>query len=241
MRKQSRFISIFIATIFVAAVVMSSGCGWWRGLWGSSPKPKPTANTTEAVPEKKAPPNQADGNTTEPLPGGQLPPPVPPEGGAPTSDMTGSLADDRNAGLGAPGTSPLSTGATSPPPSNIYEPTPRPSSSAMNTDYSTPDVGAPAPPSGNLAPPPNVIKEPPPPPPKSAPARTAQASAPKGSKALFEKRCSKCHELEKPLSLRLSKGEWATLVDSMKLKMFSGISDEEADIITDYLAATRGK
>lgn len=243
MKNLTKVTNIFVATIFVSMLVTSSGCGWWSGLWGSGSKPKPTANTTDAIPEKKAPPNQKEGNTKEPLPGEQPPPPVPPEGEAPGNNMTGSLSEDRDAGLAPPrGESPLLTGATTPPPKNIYDPPPRPSNSELSAEYSPAATGAKLPRSNDLAPPPpNIVdQEPPPPPPPPAPVKTAQA-APSGAKALFQKRCSKCHELEKPLSLKLTRNNWATLVDSMKLKMFSGISDEEADIITDYLAQTRGK
>ncbi|MBN2126349.1 MAG: hypothetical protein JW821_18760 [Deltaproteobacteria bacterium] len=57
-------------------------------------------------------------------------------------------------------------------------------------------------------------------------------------KALFEKRCSKCHGLEK--TQRTGKPDWwKGVVRKMKEKWFSGISDEEAEIITRYLIENR--
>ena len=60
-----------------------------------------------------------------------------------------------------------------------------------------------------------------------------------GPKELFEARCSKCHKLDKVLNRTMSAEQWRTVVDKMKDKWFSGISDEEAGIIADYLGKTR--
>ena len=60
-------------------------------------------------------------------------------------------------------------------------------------------------------------------------------------KELFEARCSKCHQLDKALSRTMSPDEWRAVVNKMKDKWFSGISDEDAAIIADYLIETRGK
>jgi hypothetical protein len=57
-------------------------------------------------------------------------------------------------------------------------------------------------------------------------------------KVLFENRCSKCHSLDKTNRLE-SKEFWETTVKKMKNKLFSGISDEEAGIITTYLINTK--
>jgi hypothetical protein len=64
------------------------------------------------------------------------------------------------------------------------------------------------------------------------------SSQPMEPKALFEKRCSKCHTLD-----RTNKNEsaeyWTATAKKMKSKIFSGISDEDVKIITDYLLQTR--
>jgi len=58
-------------------------------------------------------------------------------------------------------------------------------------------------------------------------------------KALFEKRCSRCHSLDK--TNRTESAEyWKSTVQKMKKKFFSGIKDEDAAIITEYLIKTKG-
>lgn len=58
-------------------------------------------------------------------------------------------------------------------------------------------------------------------------------------KALFEKRCSKCHSINK--TDRTGSAEyWKSIVKKMKKKFFSGISDEDAAVITEYLIKTKG-
>ena len=57
-------------------------------------------------------------------------------------------------------------------------------------------------------------------------------------KALFEKRCSRCHSLDRTEQNK-TEDYWKATVERMKKKFFSGISDEEAKIITDYLIKTK--
>ena len=72
------------------------------------------------------------------------------------------------------------------------------------------------------------------------PQQVAKAPA-MGDRALFEKRCSKCHELDRVRARRDTPAGWRNLVERMKLKMFSGISDDEAVRIAQFLASTQGK
>jgi hypothetical protein len=58
-------------------------------------------------------------------------------------------------------------------------------------------------------------------------------------KALFEKRCSRCHSLDKT-NRNESADFWTSTVQKMKKKFFSGISKEDAAVITDYLIKTKG-
>lgn len=61
------------------------------------------------------------------------------------------------------------------------------------------------------------------------------------AKALFEKRCSMCHSVDRPLSKTKTGEEWRQT--AMRMKAFAGdrISDEEAEIIIKYLTEIRGK
>ena len=70
----------------------------------------------------------------------------------------------------------------------------------------------------------------------------AQASAADEleTKALFEKRCSKCHNLERTNQTETSE-KWMALVNTMKNKWFSGVSDQDAEVIAKYLIENRGK
>lgn len=53
-------------------------------------------------------------------------------------------------------------------------------------------------------------------------------------RALFETRCSKCHSIDK--TNRTESAEyWKATVQKMKKKYFSGISDADASVITEYL------
>lgn len=58
-------------------------------------------------------------------------------------------------------------------------------------------------------------------------------------KALFEKRCSKCHGLDKA-NRSGTPDFWKSTVKKMKDKWFSGISDRDMEIITQYLIENRG-
>ena len=61
------------------------------------------------------------------------------------------------------------------------------------------------------------------------------------AKALFEKRCSICHSIDRPLSNTKSGEEWRQTVMRMKAHAGDRISDEEAEIIITYLTEVRGK
>jgi hypothetical protein len=61
------------------------------------------------------------------------------------------------------------------------------------------------------------------------------------AKALFEKRCSLCHPISKPLGVTKSSEEWEKTVLRMKGYAGDRISDQDAKIITGYLAEVRGK
>jgi hypothetical protein len=61
------------------------------------------------------------------------------------------------------------------------------------------------------------------------------------AKGLFEKRCSICHSTSRPLGKTKSAEEWRQTVTRMKGYAGGKISDEEAEIIIEYLSETRGK
>lgn len=67
---------------------------------------------------------------------------------------------------------------------------------------------------------------------------TKSASKAMEPKDLFEKRCSRCHSIDKTNKTESSEG-WKTIVTKMKKKLFSGISDEDAAVITTYLIETK--
>lgn len=58
-------------------------------------------------------------------------------------------------------------------------------------------------------------------------------------RALFEKRCSRCHSIDKTNRTE-SADTWKSIVQKMKKKFFSGISDQDAAVITEYLVKTKG-
>lgn len=60
------------------------------------------------------------------------------------------------------------------------------------------------------------------------------------TEALFEKKCSICHSIDKPKSTKKTKKGWGKTVKRMK-KNGCPITDEEAKIIIDYLAENYGK
>jgi cytochrome c2 len=59
-------------------------------------------------------------------------------------------------------------------------------------------------------------------------------------KTLFEKRCSKCHGLDRANQTQTPE-MWRSIVKRMKAKLFSGISDEDAEAITEYLIESKSK
>lgn len=61
------------------------------------------------------------------------------------------------------------------------------------------------------------------------------------AKALFEKKCSGCHSSNRPKSKQKTAGEWQTTVLRMKDVNGCAITNEEAQVIMDYLAKTYGK
>ena len=60
------------------------------------------------------------------------------------------------------------------------------------------------------------------------------------AKALFEKNCSRCHTIERPMSKKKTKEAWKTTVMRMKNVNGCPITDDEAMIIIDYLAENYG-
>lgn len=60
------------------------------------------------------------------------------------------------------------------------------------------------------------------------------------AKKLLEEKCSACHTLERTLERNKTKEGWESTVNRMRKKGGSGISEEEAKIITEYLALTQG-
>lgn len=69
---------------------------------------------------------------------------------------------------------------------------------------------------------------------------TAVAQAPSAldrltaAKAVFERTCSVCHGLDRPLSKTFDKAGWEKLVETMKGKGAKATADEQAQIV-DYL------
>jgi len=72
----------------------------------------------------------------------------------------------------------------------------------------------------------------------SAEKQTGQAA---DTKSLFEKKCSICHELERPKSKHKTQPEWADTVLRMKNKNGAPVNDDEAKAIIEYLARHYGK
>jgi hypothetical protein len=69
---------------------------------------------------------------------------------------------------------------------------------------------------------------------------TGASTEPMEPKAVFEKRCSRCHSLDKANRTETPE-RWKAIVKKMKAKWFSGISDEDAEVITRYLIEKRAK
>ena len=70
--------------------------------------------------------------------------------------------------------------------------------------------------------------------------RSTGAAEPLEPKAVFEKRCSRCHNLDR-VNPTETPERWKAIVKKMKAKWFSGISDEDAEAITRYLIENRSK
>ncbi|OGR21831.1 MAG: hypothetical protein A3K53_05860 [Deltaproteobacteria bacterium RIFOXYB2_FULL_66_7] len=67
----------------------------------------------------------------------------------------------------------------------------------------------------------------------------AKAGDPK-AKALFEAKCSVCHELSRPLGKNKDRSGWTMTVTRMRKVNQCPITDAEAKTIIDYLVAVRG-
>ncbi len=62
------------------------------------------------------------------------------------------------------------------------------------------------------------------------------------AKAIFESRCSICHDLETTLERKKTKKGWRDTVIRMRKKTAGNvISEEDVEIITEYLYRIRGK
>ncbi|MDD5773673.1 MAG: hypothetical protein PHX78_09450 [bacterium] len=59
-------------------------------------------------------------------------------------------------------------------------------------------------------------------------------------KALFEKKCGKCHSIDRPLSYKKTLKEWNATVDKMQKKDLTWILPAEAVTIADYLFKING-
>ena len=66
------------------------------------------------------------------------------------------------------------------------------------------------------------------------------ASKPDPAKAVLEKVCAKCHELDGILKTRNTKERWSSIVDEM-VSRGAEATDEQIDLIVDYLAANYGR
>ena len=60
-------------------------------------------------------------------------------------------------------------------------------------------------------------------------------------KALFEEKCTLCHDAERSLSKNKEREAWERTVNRMMKKNPGHITAEQAKTITDYLARERGK
>ncbi len=79
--------------------------------------------------------------------------------------------------------------------------------------------------------------------PPAAPAASAPAAggAAADGKALFEQKCSVCHELTRATSRTETKEGWTAIVKQMQGKSPGLISDDDAAKIVDFLTAEHGK
>ncbi len=83
--------------------------------------------------------------------------------------------------------------------------------------------------------------------PPAAPAAAAPSDAPAAGgavadgKALFEQKCSVCHELARAVTRSETKEGWVSVVKEMQGKKAGWISDDEAAKIVAFLTAEHGK
>lgn len=66
------------------------------------------------------------------------------------------------------------------------------------------------------------------------------AVAQENPETLFQAKCSKCHNLDRA-DVTMAPDEWWNTILKMKKKWFSGISEEDAKVIYQYLVQTRSK
>lgn len=59
-------------------------------------------------------------------------------------------------------------------------------------------------------------------------------------KALFEKKCGRCHSIDRPLSRKKTLKEWNAIVERMQKKDLAWILPAEAVTIADYLFKVNG-
>ena len=71
-------------------------------------------------------------------------------------------------------------------------------------------------------------------------AQNVQKDQPVDAKALFEKKCSTCHSINRPMSKKKTEEKWAKTVARMR-KHGCALTDEETKIIVDYLVQNYGK
>jgi mono/diheme cytochrome c family protein len=70
--------------------------------------------------------------------------------------------------------------------------------------------------------------------------QNVQQDQPIDAKALFETKCSTCHSLKRPMSKKKTEAKWTKTVARMR-KHGCVLTDEEAQIIVDYLVQNYGK
>jgi len=60
------------------------------------------------------------------------------------------------------------------------------------------------------------------------------------AKSTFEKRCSKCHTVDRPLKKNKDRAGWEKTVSRMVRYASGAISEDEAAVIVEYLSRVRG-
>jgi len=78
-----------------------------------------------------------------------------------------------------------------------------------------------------------VVEEPPAPPPAE------ETAGDLGGEDLLEARCTVCHSLDRVKTASKTQAEWEATVERMRGKG-AELTDEEADILSEYLAETYG-